>query len=240
MLELKEVTKRYGDQVALDHVSFVLENGIYGLLGPNGAGKSTLMNIITGVLPCEEGTVYWNGKNIKDLKTAYFEQIGYAPQQQGCYDTFSGRRFLSYMATLKGIFQQDMEQEIERVLDFVNLKDKKDQLIRTYSGGMKQRILIAQAILGKPKLIVLDEPTAGLDPKERVRIREQIKTLGKDAIILVSTHVVSDIEPIADHILWLKKGALLHQEETGDTNLEQKFLRIFKEECVNCDTLDTL
>ena len=232
MLELKEITKRYGDQVVLDHVSFALENGIYGLLGPNGAGKSTLMNIITGILPSDEGAVYWNGKDIQELKTDYFEQIGYAPQQQGCYDTFSGLRFLSYMATLKGITKQAMEQEIERVLDFVNLQDKKDHLIRTYSGGMKQRILIAQAILGNPKLIVLDEPTAGLDPKERVRIREQIKTLGKEAIILVSTHVVSDIEPIADHILWIKKGTLLNQEETSDTNLEQNFLRIFEEECV--------
>lgn len=230
MLELKNITKSYRDHMVLDHVSFVLENGIYGLLGPNGAGKSTLMNIITGIVSPEEGKLYWNGKDIKQCKTHYFEQIGYAPQQQGCYDTFSATRFLSYMATLKGIKKQDMEPEIERVLDFVHLQENKDQLIKTFSGGMKQRILIAQAILGNPRLIVLDEPTAGLDIKERVRIREQIKTLGEDTIILVSTHVVSDIEPIADHILWIKDGIVQNQEETSSRDLEQNYLALFQEE----------
>ena len=215
MLELKEITKRYGDQVVLDHVSFALENGIYGLLGPNGAGKSTLMNIITGILPSDEGAVYWNGKDIQELKTDYFEQIGYAPQQQGCYDTFSGCRFLSYMATLKGITKQAMEQEIERVLDFVNLQDKKDHLIRTYSGGMKQRLGIAQAELDNPSVLVLDEPTAGLDPKERVRFRNLISGFAKEKIVILSTHIVSDVSYIADTILIMKNGRIILQEPVG-------------------------
>ena len=148
MLELFEITKKYKDKLALNNISLTLNNGIYGLLGPNGAGKSTLMNVITGNIQPSSGNITWNGKDIKQLKSEYRSILGYAPQQQGLYDSFSGRRFLSYMAALKGISKKEMPYEITRALSYVNMMEKADKAIGTYSGGMKQRILIAQAILG--------------------------------------------------------------------------------------------
>ena len=237
MLELCNISKKYKEKIALNDVSLKLDNGIYGLLGPNGAGKSTLMNIITGNLEPTEGTIKWEGKEVKELGSNYRSLLGYAPQQQGMYETFSGRRFLSYMATLKGISKSSMEDEINRVLLYVNMLEKSNQKIGTYSGGMKQRILIAQAIIGNPKLVILDEPTAGLDPKERVRIRERIAELSKDKIILVSTHVVSDIESIAKKIILIKTGEIIDYanvnglcDKYNATNLEDVYMKIFGEE----------
>ncbi len=237
MLELCNISKKYKEKIALNDVSLKLDNGIYGLLGPNGAGKSTLMNIITGNLEPTEGTIKWDGKEVKELGSNYRSLLGYAPQQQGMYETFSGRRFLSYIATLKGISQSSMEDEINRVLLYVNMVEKSNQKIGTYSGGMKQRILIAQAIIGNPKLVILDEPTAGLDPKERVRIRERIAELSKDKIILVSTHVVSDIESIAKKIILIKTGKIIDYanvnvlcDKYNATNLEDVYMKIFGEE----------
>ena len=229
MLELQNITKHYGVKQALDHISLTLENGIYGLLGPNGAGKSTLMNIITGNLKPTSGMVLWNGKNAHDMGAAYRSLLGYAPQQQGLYDTFTGIRFLSYMATLKGISKKEQKGEIQRVLDYVNLTEKAYRPIGTYSGGMKQRILVAQAILGDPH------------PKERVRIRENIRNISGDKIILVSTHVVSDIESIANEIILLREGKIVDHDTVpslckkhGDVkNLEQVYLQVFGEEETN-------
>lgn len=244
MLCLDNITKEYKDKIALENVSLKLDNGIYGLLGPNGAGKSTLMNIITGNIKPSNGQVLWDGNDIKILGSQYRSIIGYAPQQQGLYDTFTGKRFLSYMATLKGIAKKEISDEIERVLSYVNMTEAANRLIGTYSGGMKQRILIAQAILGNPKLIVLDEPTAGLDPKERVRIRERISDLSGDKVILVSTHVVSDIEPIAKKIILIKSGNIIDQDTVeklcdkyGISNgLEELYMRIFEEDKNNAQT----
>ena len=237
MLELCNISKKYNEKIALKDVSLKLDNGIYGLLGPNGAGKSTLMNIITGNLEPTEGTIKWDGKEVKELGSNYRSLLGYAPQQQGMYETFSGRRFLSYMATLKGISKSSMEDEINRVLLYVNMVEKSNQKIGTYSGGMKQRILIAQAIIGNPKLVILDEPTAGLDPKERVRIRERIAELSKDKIILLSTHVVSDIESIAKKIILIKTGEIIDYanvrslcDKYNVANLEDVYMKIFGEE----------
>lgn len=237
MLELCEITKKYKDKLALNGVSLSLDNGIYGLLGPNGAGKSTLMNIITGNLQPTSGTVRWNGETLQRLGASYRSLLGYAPQQQGMYDTFLGRRFLSYMATLKGISKKDMPEEIERVLSYVNMTEAANRTIGTYSGGMKQRILIAQSILGDPKLVVLDEPTAGLDPKERVRIRERIAELAGNKIILVSTHVVSDIESIAKEIILIKSGAIIDHAAVDElcrkyqvSQLEDVYMKLFGEE----------
>lgn len=237
MLELCNISKKYKEKIALNDVSLKLDNGIYGLLGPNGAGKSTLMNIITGNLEPTEGTIKWEGKEVKELGSNYRSLLGYAPQQQGMYETFSGRIFLSYMATLKGIPKSSMEDEINRVLLYVNMVEKSNQKIGTYSGGMKQRILIAQAIIGNPKLVILDEPTAGLDPKERVRIRERIAELSKDKIILVSTHVVSDIESIAKKIILIKTGEIIDYanvrslcDKYNVANLEDVYMKIFGEE----------
>lgn len=235
MLELCHITKKYKEVTALENVSLTLQNGIYGLLGPNGAGKSTMMNLITGTLRPDSGSIRWNGADIRSLGADYRSILGYAPQQQGLYDTFTGRRFLSYMAALKGISKKELPDELARVLAYVNLEAAADRPVGTYSGGMKQRILIAQAIMGAPKLIVLDEPTAGLDPKERVRIRERIEDLAGDKIILVSTHVVSDIEPIAREILLLKSGRLVDQGAVsalaaryeGAKNLEDVYMRVY-------------
>lgn len=238
MLAIKNVTKQYGEKFALRNVSLTLTQGIYGLLGPNGAGKSTLMNIITDNLQPNSGSVSWNGQEIHSLKAEYRRLLGYAPQQQGLYDTFTGRRFLSYMGTLKEIQKKEMSLEIERVAAYVNLTDKLDSLIGTYSGGMKQRLLIAQAMMGNPKILILDEPTAGLDPKERVRIRQKIKELADGKIILVATHVVSDIQSIATEIIILKSGEVAAKNtvealcrQYGDLNdLEEVYMELFGEE----------
>ncbi|MCM1233715.1 MAG: ATP-binding cassette domain-containing protein [Butyrivibrio sp.] len=238
MLTLNHITKKYKDKTALDDVSLELDRGIYGLLGPNGAGKSTLMNIITGNIKPTDGTVLWDNSDIRTLGADFRSLIGYAPQQQGLYNSFSGRRFLSYMAALKGIPKEEVHNEIKRALSYVNMQEAADRAIGSYSGGMKQRILIAQAILGDPKLIVLDEPTAGLDPKERVRVREQIKALAGDRIILVSTHVVSDIAPIAKEILLIRSGSIIDKDTVealcqryGESrDLEAVYMHIFGEE----------
>lgn len=234
MLEIKSITKTYGKKVGLDNVSLHLEEGVYGLLGPNGAGKSTLMNMLTLNLQADKGQILWNEKNIKSMGREYRKLVGYAPQQQGLYDSFSGRRFLGYMASLKGIKKAETAQEIERVLTCVNMQDAADRAIGGYSGGMKQRILIAQAILGNPKLIVLDEPTAGLDPKERIRIREKIAEIAEGKIVLFSTHVVSDVERIVNEVILLKEGQVVSCDtidnlcvQYGVSNLEQIYMHIF-------------
>ncbi len=240
MLEVKNITKKYGDKYALKEVTLTLSEGIYGLLGPNGAGKSTLMNIITANLELSGGEVLWNKESIYRLKDKYRCLLGYAPQQQGLYDTFSGKRFLSYMATLKGILKQDMAVEIERVSAYVNLTESIDMPIHSYSGGMKQRLLIAQALLGDPKMIVMDEPTAGLDPKERVRIRNIIHETAKGKIVLMATHVVSDIQTIAKEIIILKHGEIVAQNTVEAlcahfcvNDLEEVYMKLFGEEEAN-------
>ena len=237
MLELQQICKSYQDKTVLQSVNLTLTPGIYGLLGPNGAGKSTLMNIITGNLSPNSGRILWDGQEIEHLGAAYRSLLGYAPQQQGLYETFTGRRFLSYMAALKGIPAASMAAEISRVLSYVNLNDAADRPIGTYSGGMKQRILIGQAILGDPKLVILDEPTAGLDPKERVRVREKIKAISGEKIILVSTHVVSDIQSIAKEIILLKAGQIIDSGSVealcsryGQVDLEGVYMSLFGED----------
>lgn len=234
MLEIKSVTKRYGKKVALDEISLSLTQGVYGLLGPNGAGKSTLMNLLTLNLRQEAGEICWEGKEVASMGRKYRKLIGYAPQQQGVYESFSGRRFLGYMAALKGIGKREAAEEIDRVLSYVNMQEAADRAIGGYSGGMKQRILIAQAILGNPKLVVLDEPTAGLDPKERIRIREKIAEIAEGKIVLFSTHVVSDVERIATKIILLKSGQVVSCDTVDNLcskfevdNLEQIYMRIF-------------
>lgn len=237
MLEIREVTKRYGEKFALREVSLSLAEGVYGLLGPNGAGKSTLMNIITGNLAPDSGEVLWDGAPIGRLGAEYRALLGYAPQQQGLYETFTGRRFLSYLGTLKELPRGELPGEIQRAAALVNLTDRLDRPIGTYSGGMKQRLLIAQAMLGSPRLVVLDEPTAGLDPRERVRIRETLHELSAGRILLVATHVVSDIQSIAREIVVLKAGQVLAKapvEElcrgAGAGGLEEVYLKLFGEE----------
>ena len=237
MLCLKNISKHYGKKLALNGLNITFENGIYGLLGPNGAGKSTLMNIITQNLDCDKGgKIFWNGSDAVKMDGDFRSVIGFMPQQQELYPTFTAARFLGYIAALKGIPPKEIDGEIIRVLKLVELSDCKDKKIGGFSGGMKQRVLIAQALLGDPKLIILDEPTAGLDPKQRVIIRRLIGSLAKEKIIIISTHIVSDIESIADKIIFIKNGEFIDSGKVSELvskvisdekNLENLYLEYY-------------
>lgn len=210
-LAIKNVSKNYGKVQALSHISLKLEEGVYGLLGPNGAGKSTLIQIITGNLKPSEGNIYFNGKEIQKEDKNYKRILGYAPQSQGLYDMFTAEKFLEYIALLKEMKKAEISRQVAEILETVGLTEARDRKLGGFSGGMKQRILIGQALLGNPKILILDEPTAGLDPKERIRIRNFISRISKDKIVLIATHVVSDIETIAREIILLGKGNLMGQ-----------------------------
>jgi ABC-type multidrug transport system ATPase subunit len=216
-LELKNLKKTFGTVQALKGISYTFTPGIYGILGANGAGKSTMINLITDNIKRDSsdgGEIFYDGEDILKLGKNFRALIGYMPQQQGFYEDFSPKAFLKYMAEIKGIRGKDAEgrnvnRQIDDLLEVVNLTGVAYKKIGGFSGGMKQRVLLAQALLGSPKVLILDEPTAGLDPKERIGIRNYIAELSKDKIILFATHVVSDIECIADHVLMLKKGEIV-------------------------------
>lgn len=235
-LMLSGVTKNYGHFTALQDFTYVFKEGVYGLLGPNGAGKSTLMNLITGNLSPDRGEILLNGKSIKDLGISYLKHIGFVPQQQNLYPTFTGKRFLYYMAALKGMDKKRADLEIPEILNMLNLTKQQDKKIREYSGGMKQRLLIGQALLDYPSILIFDEPTAGLDPKERIGIRNIISGFSEDRIVIFATHVVSDVEKAATEVLFLKDGLLLPaQKETQDwkdkkISLEEVYLHFFGDE----------
>lgn len=229
-LVIDRLSKQYKNKIAVDRISLQLEPGVYGLLGANGAGKTTLMRMLCGILKPTSGTVSLDNKDVSTEE--YRSMLGYLPQDFGYYPEFSGMDFLLYMAALKGLEKSYAKKKIKELLELVSLKDVAKKKIKTYSGGMKQRLGIAQALLNDPMLIVLDEPTAGLDPKERVRFRNLIASLGKENIVLLSTHIVSDIEHIADKVLMMKDGQLIYQgewtQENGD--LEKFYLEQFGEE----------
>lgn len=210
-LELQNVSKQYGQKRAVDDVSVRLEPGVYGLLGANGAGKTTLMRMICGVLRPTSGTILLNGKKMESLGEQYYAQLGYMPQDFGFYPDFTAREFMLYMAAVKGLAGNTAKKRTENLLQMVNLSDVANKKIRSFSGGMKQRLGIAQAELNAPSILVLDEPTAGLDPKERVRFRNLISDFAKQKIVILSTHIVSDVSYIADTILMMKDGRFLLQ-----------------------------
>ncbi|MBE5877932.1 MAG: ABC transporter ATP-binding protein [Lachnospiraceae bacterium] len=229
-LVIDRLSKQYKNKIAVDRISLQLKPGVYGLLGANGAGKTTLMRMLCGILKPTGGTVTLNNQDVSTEE--YRTMLGYLPQDFGYYPEFSGVDFLLYMAALKGLEKSYAKKKIKELLELVSLKDVAKKKIKTYSGGMKQRLGIAQALLNDPKLIILDEPTAGLDPKERVRFRNLIASLGKDNIVLLSTHIVSDIEHIADEVLMMKDGQLIYQGEWTEDNgdLEKFYLEQFGEE----------
>ena len=226
---IDRLTKQYENKIAVDRVSLQLTNGVYGLLGANGAGKTTFMRMLCGILKPTGGTVTFDGLDVSSEE--YRAELGYLPQDFGYYPDFSGWDFLMYMASLKGLTKLEAKRKAKELLELVSLSDVGKKKIGTYSGGMKQRLGIAQALLNDPKIIILDEPTAGLDPKERVRFRNLIKDLGKDSIVLLSTHIVSDVEHIADTVLMMKAGQIIYNGSADEIeNLEEFYLAEFEEE----------
>lgn len=228
-LVIERVSKQYKNTIAVDRVSVTLEQGVVGLLGANGAGKTTLIRMICGILEPSSGTVSFNGVNAG--REEYRAMLEYLPQDFGYYPEFTARDFLLYFAALKGIPKRQARQRTDELLELVTLQDVAKKKIKTFSGGMKQRLGIAQALLNHPKLLVMDEPTAGLDPKERVKFRNILDTLGEESLVLLSTHIVSDVEHIADEVLMMKDGQLIFKgpwtQEKGD--LEAFYLSQFEE-----------
>lgn len=210
-LSLDRLTKHYGGKIAVDQVSAVLKPGVYGLLGANGAGKTTLLRMLCAILESTSGEVFFNGKDVISMGADYRNVLGYLPQDFGYYPGYTAMEFLMYVSALKGIPKKNARKRAERLLEEVGLSHVADKKVKTFSGGMKQRVGIAQALLNNPDILILDEPTAGLDPKERVRFRNLLSDYAGDKIVILSTHIVSDIEAIADEVLLMKKGKFILQ-----------------------------
>ncbi len=226
-LTVDRISKQYKNKIAVDRVTFHLTEGVTGLLGANGAGKTTLMRMMSGILTPTSGSITADGIPVQTEE--YRALLGYLPQDFGYYPEFNAREFVEYIAALKGIEKKKAKQKTEELLEIVGLSDVANKKIKNFSGGMKQRVGIAQALVNDPKILILDEPTAGLDPKERVRFRNLIADIGKDTIVLFSTHIVSDIEHIAGNVLMIRDGQLIHNgkwdSQQGD--LEQFYMEEF-------------
>ena len=224
-LTVRGLTKQYKDKRAVDRVNLRLTEGINGLLGANGAGKTTLMRMLCGILKPTAGSIALDGVDVSSED--YRAVLGYLPQDFGFYPDFTGLDLLLYLAALKGLSRSHAKRKAKELLELVSLKDAGKKKIKTYSGGMKQRLGIAQALLNDPSLLIVDEPTAGLDPKERVRFRKLIAGLGQDTIVLLSTHIVSDVEKIAGHMLMMSEGKIIFDEpwDKGRIDLEQLYMK---------------
>lgn len=228
-LKVDRLTKQYKNRIAVDRVSLTCKEGIYGLLGANGAGKTTLMRMLCGILTPTGGSVTFDGVDVATEE--YRSQLGYLPQDFGYYPNFRGEDFLLYMGALKGLNKRQASLRSRELLKLVSLEEAARRKIKTYSGGMKQRLGIAQALLNRPRVLILDEPTAGLDPKERVRFRDLIAELGKDSIVILSTHIVSDVEQIAGTIWMMKEGQMIFQGARHEIkeDLEAFYMKEFEE-----------
>lgn len=210
-LQVERVSKLYGGFVALQEVELELGCGVYGLLGPNGAGKTTLMRIMTDLLAPSRGRVLCNGRDIHAMGADYRDLLGYLPQDFGVYPNFTAEGFLCYIARLKGLGRAAARQKTAELLELVGLTDRRKRRLGGFSGGERQRVGIAQALLNEPQVLILDEPTAGLDPQERIRFRGLLNRLGKDRLVLLSTHIVSDVESAADQVILLRRGQVIGQ-----------------------------
>lgn len=232
MLEVINLTKKYGSFTALDDLSLTLEHGIYGLLGANGAGKTTFSNLITDNITRTSGEILYNGKEIKELGKSYRKLIGYMPQLQGMYEDFSARKFLHYIGALKGMKHRDCKIQTEENLKLVTLDKYAHKQLGSFSGGMRQRVLLAAALLDNPEILILDEPTSGLDPEERLKLRNHIAEISTVRTILLVTHIVSDIESVAQRVILLSHGKLIKFDEpqklinevSGAATLEDVYL----------------
>lgn len=235
-LALQNITKKYERVLVLNDISLTLKPGIYGLLGANGAGKTTLFRIICRLMEPTHGSIKFNGKNVNQQAEAYRTNLGFLPQDFSYYPDFTGMRFMLYIAALKGLNNTVAKKRSLELLKQVGLEEMKDIKIRKYSGGMKQRLGIAQAMLNNPQILILDEPTVGLDPKERVKFRKLISSFANNKIVILSTHIVADVEYIADEIIVLKKGMILNK---GTTDILLKEIQNHVWECfVNMDQIN--
>ena len=219
-LSFEHISKLYGDTAALQQIDLTLRSGVYGLLGPNGAGKTTLMRIMTDLLAPSTGRVLLDGQDIAVMGAAFRKKLGYLPQDFGVYPNFTAEQFLLYIARLKGLSKFEAKRQTDGLLHMVGLEDKKQKKLKGFSGGQRQRVGIAQALLGDPEILVLDEPTAGLDPEERIRFRGIISDLSQQKLVLLSTHIVSDLEAVANEIILLRKGVVLEMQKPASL-LEQ-------------------
>ena len=215
-LLVDRLTKHYGSKIAVDQVSATLKPGVYGLLGANGAGKTTLMRMLCAILESTSGEVFLDGKEVTAMGADYRNVLGYLPQDFGYYPNYTVKEFLMYISALKGIPRKIAKKRTEKLMEEVGLSHVAHKKIKTFSGGMKQRVGIAQALLNNPEILILDEPTAGLDPKERVRFRNLLSDYAGDKIVILSTHIVSDIEAIADEVLLMKKGKFVLQGSVSE------------------------
>ena len=235
-LTLQNITKKYERVLVLNDISLTLKPGIYGLLGANGAGKTTLFRIIGRLMEPTHGSIKFNGKNVNQQAEAYRTNLGFLPQDFSYYPDFTGMRFMLYIAALKGLNNTVAKKRSLELLKQVGLEEMKDIKIRKYSGGMKQRLGIAQAMLNNPQILILDEPTVGLDPKERVKFRKLISSFANNKIVILSTHIVADVEYIANEIIVLKKGMILNK---GTTDILLKEIQNHVWECfVNMDQIN--
>lgn len=219
-LSFEHISKLYGDTAALQQIDLTLGSSVYGLLGPNGAGKTTLMRIMTDLLAPSTGRVLLDGQDIAVMGAAFRKKLGYLPQDFGVYPNFTAEQFLLYIARLKGLSKFEAKRQTDDLLRIVGLEDKKQKKLKGFSGGQRQRVGIAQALLGDPEILVLDEPTAGLDPEERIRFRGIISDLSQQKLVLLSTHIVSDLEAVANEIILLRKGVVLEMQKPASL-LEQ-------------------
>lgn len=212
ILTINQISKNFGDKIALHEIDLEFTAGVYGILGANGSGKTTLMRILASVMKPSTGNVLLDGQDVTMMDHQYRELIGYLPQHVGLYKNFSAEKFLKYIASLKGLSKMGTEEKVNEVLDLVGLFEHRKENVGKFSGGMKRRVGIAQALLNDPKILIVDEPTAGLDPKERIRFRNLLSKISTNRIVLLSTHIVLDIEFIAKEVLILKEGRLIKKE----------------------------